>query len=120
MHHMENQARIQDSRIIAGSRSSVIVDLTFNTLNKGDTMMTTTKVWFVTGASKGLGLILVRELLKEGYAVAATSRNPRALETEIGKTGDRFLPLGELPCEKSYPANQESCGSLGSESPNAT
>lgn len=57
-------------------------------------MMTTTKVWFVTGASKGLGLILVRKLLKEGYAVAATSRNPQDLVAEIGEKSDRFLPLG--------------------------
>lgn len=32
------------------------------------------KVWFVTGASKGLGLSLIKTLLKQGYKVAATSR----------------------------------------------
>ncbi|MFD0766835.1 SDR family NAD(P)-dependent oxidoreductase [Mucilaginibacter lutimaris] len=55
--------------------------------------MKTQKVWFVTGASKGLGLSLVKRLLSEGYKVAATSRNIDALREEVGHTGDEFLPL---------------------------
>lgn len=54
--------------------------------------MKTQKVWFVTGASKGLGLTLVKRLLTEGYKVAATSRDAEALRREIGHNGD-FLPL---------------------------
>jgi NAD(P)-dependent dehydrogenase (short-subunit alcohol dehydrogenase family) len=50
------------------------------------------KVWFVTGASKGLGLSLVKKLLKEGYQVAATSRNKQELEKVIGSSA-AFLPL---------------------------
>lgn len=37
--------------------------------------MTSRKVWFVTGCSKGLGHALVKKLLEEGYPVAATSRD---------------------------------------------
>lgn len=55
--------------------------------------MDTKKVWFVTGASKGLGLALVQRLLKEGYKVAATSRDAAALRKEVGVDGDSFLPL---------------------------
>jgi len=55
--------------------------------------MKTQKVWFVTGASKGLGLSLVKRLLTEGYKVAATSREAEALSTEVGYSGDDFLPL---------------------------
>ncbi len=55
--------------------------------------MATKKVWFVTGASKGLGLALVKRLLAEGYKVAATSRNVQALQEEVGFSGDAFLPL---------------------------
>lgn len=55
--------------------------------------MTNKSVWFVTGASKGLGLTLVRELLAAGYAVAATSRNLDALRQGVPGANDRFLPL---------------------------
>lgn len=55
--------------------------------------MKTQKVWLVTGASKGLGLTLVRHLLAGGYKVAATSRDAEALRSEIGHQGDGFLPL---------------------------
>jgi len=54
--------------------------------------MDTNKVWFVTGASKGLGLSLVRRLLNEGYKVAATSRTVESLEKEVGASAN-FLPL---------------------------
>lgn len=50
------------------------------------------KVWFVTGASKGLGLHFVQQLLSEGYLVAATSRNEQSLIKAIG-THENFLPL---------------------------
>jgi NAD(P)-dependent dehydrogenase (short-subunit alcohol dehydrogenase family) len=56
-------------------------------------MLPPKKVWFVTGASKGLGLTLVRELLAAGYAVAATSRNLEALRQAVRGADDRFLPL---------------------------
>ena len=54
--------------------------------------MDTKKVWFVTGASKGLGLSLVKRLLNEGYKVAATSRTVESLEKEVGISVN-FLPL---------------------------
>tara|TARA_R110000796_G_scaffold104102_1_gene213694 strand:+ start:29223 stop:30059 length:837 start_codon:yes stop_codon:yes gene_type:complete len=54
--------------------------------------MDTKKVWLVTGASKGLGLSLVKKLLNEGYKVVATSRTVERLEKEVG-TSANFLPL---------------------------
>jgi NAD(P)-dependent dehydrogenase (short-subunit alcohol dehydrogenase family) len=54
--------------------------------------MDTKKVWLVTGASKGLGLSLVKRLLNEGYKVAATYRTIESLEKEVG-TSANFLPL---------------------------
>ena len=51
------------------------------------------KVWFVTGASKGLGLQLVRQLVRDGHQVAATSRNTRALTEAIGSHNGWLLPL---------------------------
>ena len=50
------------------------------------------KVWFVTGASKGLGLTLVKKLLSNGNRVAATSRNISELEKVVGNH-ENFLPL---------------------------
>lgn len=55
--------------------------------------METTKVWFVTGASKGLGLALIKKLLEQNYRVAATTRNVQTLIDEIGNVSETFLPL---------------------------
>src|SRR6201995_3031179 len=52
------------------------------------------KVWYVAGASKGLGLALTHKLLTQGYRVAATSRLlPALIEATGGKTLESFLPL---------------------------
>jgi len=56
--------------------------------------MNTSKVWYVTGASQGLGLILVKKLLENGYRVAATSRDAHTLSQAVGLIDKgRFLPL---------------------------
>ncbi len=54
--------------------------------------MNSRKTWLVTGASKGLGLTLVKKLLTQGYNVVATSRTVDALKTAVG-TDVNFLPL---------------------------
>jgi NAD(P)-dependent dehydrogenase (short-subunit alcohol dehydrogenase family) len=51
------------------------------------------KTWFITGASKGLGLSLVKKLLATGHKVAATSRSIADLEKAVGAERDIFLPL---------------------------
>ncbi len=51
------------------------------------------KVWFVTGASKGLGLSLVNQLLNAGQSVAATSRNKDNLSAAINTDTENFLSL---------------------------
>ena len=56
--------------------------------------MNTSKVWYVTGASQGLGLTLVKKLLENGYRVAASSRDAHSLSQAVGLIDkDRFLPL---------------------------
>lgn len=56
--------------------------------------MNNKKVWFVTGASKGLGLSLVTKLLQQGYRVAATSRNKDTLLKAVSNgTSGSFLAL---------------------------
>lgn len=54
--------------------------------------MSNNKIWFVTGASKGLGLSLVKQLLQQGYKVAATSRSLSDLQKAVPQQ-DAFLPL---------------------------
>ncbi len=55
--------------------------------------MKTRKTWLITGASKGLGLTLAKQLLARGYQVAATSRDIQSLENALGKATAQFLPL---------------------------
>jgi len=55
--------------------------------------MDTRKVWLVTGASKGLGLTLVKKLLAANYRVVATSRNDQALREAIGNSTADLLPI---------------------------
>lgn len=56
--------------------------------------MNNSKVWYVTGASQGLGLTIIKKLLKAGYRVAATSRNAGTLREEAGMGNtSNFLPV---------------------------
>jgi NAD(P)-dependent dehydrogenase (short-subunit alcohol dehydrogenase family) len=55
--------------------------------------MDTKRVWFVTGASKGLGLSLVKQLLNAGYQVAATSRKAKSIEDVIATHKENLLAL---------------------------
>lgn len=67
--------------------------------------MENSKIWYITGASKGIGRSLVEQLLLQGVKVAATSRNISAF-SDI--TSDHFLPLEvDLTDEKSIAISLE-------------
>ncbi|GAA5071828.1 NAD(P)-dependent dehydrogenase (short-subunit alcohol dehydrogenase family) [Thermocatellispora tengchongensis] len=51
------------------------------------------KVWFVTGSSRGLGREFVKAALSRGDKVAATARNPESLGELVAAHGDAVLPL---------------------------
>ncbi|MDV6169891.1 SDR family oxidoreductase [Flavobacterium sp. DG1-102-2] len=51
------------------------------------------KIWFITGASKGFGLLFVKQLLAAGQKVAATSRTTDELTKAVGDSSENFLPL---------------------------
>lgn len=51
------------------------------------------KVWFVTGSSRGLGRNFVEAALSRGDKVAATARNVEGLENLVAAFGDAVLPL---------------------------
>ncbi|TDW46513.1 NADP-dependent 3-hydroxy acid dehydrogenase YdfG [Flavobacterium sp. 270] len=64
--------------------------------------MENSKVWFITGASKGIGLLLAKKLLAQGQKVAATSRSEAGLIKAIGNASENFIPLEmDLVDEKS-------------------
>lgn len=53
-----------------------------------------TRIWFITGSSRGLGLALVKAVLDSGDSVAATARNPKQLSHLVETYGsDRVLAL---------------------------
>lgn len=74
-----------------------------------------TRVWFVTGASKGFGLELVKQLLQQGHQVAATSRHVAELRQAVGSELTNFLPLAvDLTTETSISAAiQATIGQFG-------
>jgi NAD(P)-dependent dehydrogenase (short-subunit alcohol dehydrogenase family) len=51
------------------------------------------KVWFITGASKGFGREWAEAALERGDRVAATARKPETLDALVAKYGDNVLPL---------------------------
>ncbi|WP_066944360.1 oxidoreductase [Streptomyces lushanensis] len=50
-------------------------------------------VWFITGASRGLGAAIAREALARGHQVAATGRDLDALRRTFPDAGEALLPL---------------------------
>jgi len=50
--------------------------------------MTDKKVWFVTGAGRGMGVDIAKAALAAGHAVVATARNTDTLTTALGHNDD--------------------------------
>lgn len=51
------------------------------------------KIWFITGSSRGLGREFVEAALSRGDKVAATARSTESLEELVAVHGDAVLPL---------------------------
>lgn len=56
-------------------------------------MTETNKVWFVTGASRGLGAEIVRAALARGHRVAATARDAEAVRKAYPEAPENLLAL---------------------------
>jgi NAD(P)-dependent dehydrogenase (short-subunit alcohol dehydrogenase family) len=52
------------------------------------TRMTEKKVWFVTGAGRGMGVDIAKAALAAGYGVVATGRDPERVSAAIGDSDD--------------------------------
>jgi NAD(P)-dependent dehydrogenase (short-subunit alcohol dehydrogenase family) len=50
--------------------------------------MTDKKVWFVTGAGRGMGVDIAKAALAAGHAVVATGRNPQRVSAALGTHDD--------------------------------
>ncbi len=53
--------------------------------------MTAKKVWFITGAGRGMGVDIARAALAAGNAVVATGRNTGAVTKAIGESDDLLV-----------------------------
>ncbi len=51
------------------------------------------KVWFITGSSRGIGLEIARAALTAGESVVATGRDTRAITEALGAGNERLLAL---------------------------
>ena len=49
------------------------------------------KVWFITGAGRGMGVDITRAALAAGHAVVATGRNPDTVSKAIGASDDLLV-----------------------------
>src|SRR2546422_3120825 len=56
-------------------------------LSVNDTM-TNRKIWFITGASRGMGVDFVKAALAAGHAVVGTGRDPDAVAKAVGDLDD--------------------------------
>ena len=52
------------------------------------TRMTEKKVWFITGAGRGMGVDIAKAALAAGYSVVATGRDPERVSAAIGDSDD--------------------------------
>jgi NAD(P)-dependent dehydrogenase (short-subunit alcohol dehydrogenase family) len=54
-------------------------------------MMSETKVWFITGAGRGMGVEIAKAALTAGDAVVATGRNTEAVANAVGEADDLLV-----------------------------
>jgi NAD(P)-dependent dehydrogenase (short-subunit alcohol dehydrogenase family) len=50
--------------------------------------MTHKKIWFITGAGRGMGVDVAKAALSAGHAVVATGRNPERVSSALGANDD--------------------------------
>src|SRR6266571_2052590 len=53
--------------------------------------MTEKKVWFITGAGRGMGVDFAQAALAAGHAVVATGRNTDAVAKALGRADDLLV-----------------------------
>lgn len=51
------------------------------------------KVWFITGAGRGMGVDFAKAALACGHAVVATGRDTNAVEKAVGKSDNLLVVM---------------------------
>ena len=64
------------------------------------------RVAIVTGASRGIGLAIAAELVRQGARVCVTARRPEALEAAVAELGGPDVAIA-VPGKADDPAHQE-------------
>src|ERR1700689_3629559 len=62
------------------------------------------KVWFITGAGRGMGVDIAKAALAAGYKVVATGRSPEKVAEALGKSGNLLI----VKLDITKPADAES------------
>jgi NAD(P)-dependent dehydrogenase (short-subunit alcohol dehydrogenase family) len=76
--------------------------------------MTDKKVWFITGAGRGLGIHIAKAALAAGHAVVATGRDPKKVIAAIGKHDDLLaLKLDVTRAEDAQAAVESAVARFG-------
>ena len=75
------------------------------------------KVWFITGSSRGLGRALTEVVLEAGHLVVATARKPEQLARSDETYGDRVQTVGldvtsPAEAQKAVAAAKEAFGRI--------
>ena len=73
------------------------IDLVNNGTGSQDREELIMKTWFITGASRGFGALMTREVLTAGDAVVATARNPKTITDQFGDHANLRLHRKRLP-----------------------
>ncbi|AUM62730.1 SDR family oxidoreductase [Spiroplasma monobiae] len=67
------------------------------------------KIWFITGASQGFGLIFVKKLLDQGHCVVATSRSPEKIIEQVGNNDSLLALKVDLSNQKELDDAMKQC-----------
>ncbi len=73
--------------------------------------MTDARVWFITGAGRGMGVDIAQAALAAGHAVVATGRDPEAVTNAVGETGGLLV----VELDITSPASAEAAVQAASE-----
>jgi short-subunit dehydrogenase len=76
-------------------------------VRKGRSISLQAKTVLITGGSRGLGLVLARELVREGMRVAICARDSEELEQAAAEFASQGTEVLALPCDVTHPGQVE-------------